>query len=651
MITFYSLSFLILLVCQVLVLCDIRSVISANFDNRKVALQNYITQNNLSLPEQCARPCDGSKRRCYYNFYLEQYATQTRACHYCFPNGTNNCQCIIADGVDRSVTVANRRLPGPSIEVCEGDEVVIDVENHLEGSDVTIHWHGLYHHGTQYYDGVPFVTQCPILQGNTFRYTWTATHPGTHYWHSHTGFQKMDGLTGSIIIRQPLAVDPHSKLYDFDLSEHVMFVQDWIHELAGNRYPGCMKPDETHLKSTCHAVSQIPDNILINGKGVYEGFKAKNNIAALEVFKVFTGRRYRFRLIGAISLACPIQVRVKNHALTVIASDGEPLQPVQVDRIILTSGERYDFIIHTDNEPGHYDIEVQAVGLCTDLGISQVAKLEYIDECLTNSVTSNWLPIGKVYHSLDSNCDETQENAICVSELHSAKQIDEGILKVEPDVKLFLPFSLYTYEDEELFNRNEFNNFFVPLGGDHMAGLMNNISYVPPPSPLLSQFAELNPNQFCTNLKMDCQGMCRCTHLLKLPLNGVIELILIDQLKQPHLVHPFHLHGHTFYILGSGRISNVNESISLEKVMLMDDNNQLYSGNDHPPSKDTVSVPNNGYVVIRFRANSPGFWLFHCHFLNHLLTGMSIVLQIGDPSDFPPVPKNFPRCGDFIPEI
>lgn len=62
-------------------------------------------------------------------------------------------------------------IPGPSIQVCEGDKVVIDVENHIEGMEVTLHWHGLFQRGSQYYDGVPFVTQCPIMQGTTFRYS------------------------------------------------------------------------------------------------------------------------------------------------------------------------------------------------------------------------------------------------------------------------------------------------------------------------------------------------------------------------------------------------------------------------------------------------------------------------------------------------
>lgn len=82
----------------------------------------------------------------------------------------SHCQCVLADGVERGILTVNRMIPGPSIQVCEGDRVVVDVENHMEGMEVTIHWHGILQKGTQYYDGVPFVTQCPIQQGNTFRY-------------------------------------------------------------------------------------------------------------------------------------------------------------------------------------------------------------------------------------------------------------------------------------------------------------------------------------------------------------------------------------------------------------------------------------------------------------------------------------------------
>lgn len=112
------------------------------------------------------------KAACVHKLF-QQHVYVYRACQVCTPNATNtvwsHCQCVLADGVERGILTANRMIPGPSIQVCEGDKVVIDVENHMEGMEVTLHWHGLWQKGTQYYDGVPFVTQCPIQQGNTFR--------------------------------------------------------------------------------------------------------------------------------------------------------------------------------------------------------------------------------------------------------------------------------------------------------------------------------------------------------------------------------------------------------------------------------------------------------------------------------------------------
>lgn len=56
------------------------------------------------------------------------------------------------------------------------------------------------------------------------RYQWTG-NAGTHFWHAHTGLQKIDGLYGSVIVRQPPSRDPNSHLYDFDLTTHIMLIR------------------------------------------------------------------------------------------------------------------------------------------------------------------------------------------------------------------------------------------------------------------------------------------------------------------------------------------------------------------------------------------------------------------------------------------
>lgn len=120
-----------------------------------------------------------------------------------------------------------------------------------------------------------------------------------------------------------------------------------------------------------------------------------------------------------------------------------------------------------------------------------------------------------------------------------------------------------------------------------------------------------------------------------------------------NLSHPFHLHGYGFNVIGIGRSPDQNvKKINLKHALDLDRRGLLerhLKQGDLPPAKDTIAVPNNGYVILRFRANNPGFWLLHCHFLFHIVIGMSLVLQVGTHADLPPIPPNFPTCGDHLP--
>lgn len=65
--------------------------------------------------------------------------------------------------------------------------MVINLRNQFKTEATTIHWHGIHQIGTPWEDGVPFVSQCPILPGDSFQYVWSAYPAGTHMWHGHTG--------------------------------------------------------------------------------------------------------------------------------------------------------------------------------------------------------------------------------------------------------------------------------------------------------------------------------------------------------------------------------------------------------------------------------------------------------------------------------
>ena len=144
--------------------------------------------------------------------------------------------------------------------------------------------------------------------------------------------------------------------------------------------------------------------------------------------------------------------------------------------------------------------------------------------------------------------------------------------------------------------------------------------------------------------------------------------------QQPNLSHPFHLHGYSFKVIGIGRSPDTNvKKINLKHALDLDRRGLLHRQYNLPPSKDTIAVPNNGYVVLRFRADNPGkgirkkdlkgsiancyiflllgSWFFHCHFLFHIVIGMNLILQVGTQADLPPVPPGFPTCGDHTPPI
>lgn len=70
------------------------------------------------------------------------------------------------------------------------------------------------------------------------------------------------------------------------------------------------------------------------------------------MFRVRAGQRYRFRLVNSMSLVCPAMIEIQNHSMTIIASDSFNLQPVAIDSLIFSSGERYDFVLNANRASG-----------------------------------------------------------------------------------------------------------------------------------------------------------------------------------------------------------------------------------------------------------------------------------------------------------
>ncbi|XP_011642479.1 laccase-1-like [Pogonomyrmex barbatus] len=314
--------------------------------------QNYV---QFSTPEECARECRDNEapKYCYYLFVLEYYTV--------------------------NVFSINRMIPAPSIQVCKNDYVIVDLKNEAEGLETSIHWHGIFQNGYQYYDGVPYLTQCPILSANTFRYQFKVKNSGTHFYHSHESVQMMDGQYGSFIVRDPPRTNPHKTLYDKDVPEHVIVISDWFHELALERFPGRFRRNR----------GQTPDNFLINGRGNWtDPLTGVSTNVSLSMFIVESGKKYRYRIINAFSTVCLAEIKIERHSMQIIATDGENIQPISVDAITMASGERVDFIIHANQTPGFYWLHVRGLGECAEKQIYQLGILAY-QNTSKSSLSSN----------------------------------------------------------------------------------------------------------------------------------------------------------------------------------------------------------------------------------------------------------------------
>ncbi|KAF5290996.1 hypothetical protein FQA39_LY14527 [Lamprigera yunnana] len=95
-------------------------------------------------------------------------------------------------------------------------------------------------------------------------------------------------------------------------------------------------------------------------------------------------------------------------------------------------------------------------------------------------------------------------------------------------------------DPNQLFRFNSQEKYFIPVINDPLSGLIDNITFLSPPSPLLSQYAYLDPKHFCNGDQnmINCRT-CQCTHVVKIPASAVVELIVVDEVHIDSIHHPF----------------------------------------------------------------------------------------------------------------
>ena len=256
----------------------------------------------------------------------------------------------------------NGATPGPTLRFKEGEDVTINVTNNLDVT-TSIHWHGLILPYTQ--DGVPNISYAGIKPGETFTYNFPIVQSGTYWFHSHSGFQEPDGAYGSIVIeskgREPFKYDrdyviqltdahPHSgdrimrnlkmmpDYYNRQQETLIDFFKDskknGLSETMDDRKAwGSMRMMKTDIEDV---QGFIP---LINGK------TASDNWTGL--FK--KGEKIRLRFINSSAMTY-FDIKIPGLKMTVVAADGNNVQPVRVDEFRIAVAETYDVIVKPEED-------------------------------------------------------------------------------------------------------------------------------------------------------------------------------------------------------------------------------------------------------------------------------------------------------------
>lgn len=211
-----------------------------------------------------------------------------------------------------------------------------------------------------------------------------------------------------------------------------------------------------------------------------------------------------------------------------------------------------------------------------------------------------------------------------------------------------------------------FFNFAFPGEPGNTPGSINGHQFEVPEYPIIS---EKKLTSECDASLCNADSICTCTYTVDLAQNKVYQFVLINIGAGRGWSHPVHLHGHYFYVLkmGFGVYNNITAKFMTETddVKCFGTKNYCNSAswkNDtwikdassipglntkFPPKKDTVIVPTGGYVVIRFKADNPGAWFFHCHIDLHNTNGMGMVL-LEAKDNYPAKPENFQSCWDVV---
>ncbi|KAL4994515.1 multicopper oxidase-domain-containing protein [Aspergillus recurvatus] len=334
---------------------------------------------------------------------------------------------------------------------------------------------------------------------------------------------------------------------DYDVGLGPVFISDWYHKSAF-----ILWEEPSRYGGFPVRANAVPPTGLFNGSNIFSGGGRRSEVA------VEKGKKYRLRLIES-SVDGWMKFSIDRHKLTVVSADLVPIELYETDAVILTLGQRYDVVFEANQDIGNYWMRAVYQTACNGLDIEDAdirGILRYEGAEVSDPTNSQWT-------SIRNSCgDEPYDKLVPYKNLHVA----------------------WYYDLPELYFHWTLNTKAL------------TIDWANPTIKLIYNNQSVFPTDY---------------NIYEVPNKDQWTYCVIQDVGLVNAYHPFHLHGHDFFILAQGR------GLYTPLVKLHRDN---------PPRRDTATMAGTGFLVIAFESDNPGSWLMHCHIAWHASQNLALQL-------------------------
>jgi FtsP/CotA-like multicopper oxidase with cupredoxin domain len=513
-------------------------------------------------------------------------------------------------GKEKRAIAVNGQIPMPTLTFTEGDTAEIYVHNELNES-TSLHWHGLFLPNKE--DGVPYLTQMPIKPHTTHLYKFPIIQNGTHWYHSHSGLQEQIGMYGSFIMNKreddktfrkgiddlptiPVVLSEWTNYNPNNVHRMLHNATDWFAIKKGTTQSYAEAIKQKHLKTKLK--NEWKRMLAMDVSDVYYNKFLMNGINEQQLSQFKGGDKVRLRVSNG-GASTYFWLTYAGGKITVVANDGNDVEPVDVDRLIIAVSETYDIIVTIPNDSTSYEFlatsedRINSASMYLGNGIKQLTaplpKLKYFEGMkMMNGMMK-----------MNGNLDDMGMQM-------SLNQMDMNVV-MYPEI---------TGEDKHKMNDMKMGS--EQYNSNKLSDIVT-LNYSMLKSPVSTS---LPKEAIVKELRFELTGnMNRYVWSLNNKVVSETDKILIKKGENVRMIiyngsmmrHPMHLHGHDFRLLNG-------------------------HGNNSP-LKNIVDIMPMETDTLEFNANVEGDWFFHCHILYHMMSGMGRVFTYENQANNPLIPN------------